>query len=241
MGSGLKIPEKFKSFPFSCIRQIFKLPSYTPHWFLYLETMCSRIELSLLKNTLSFYVKLLSKPKSSLMYECLQFLKTSECRTNMKLNWFRDLRNLLAKYDLEDLLENDLCTLTLEYLSTFKNKIWKRLEDTSNMFMQQNIVNIQCSSKTPLYKMSRTHCYTDRIMNSNVNWNYIILYVQIKSGIPRITFKGNTVTFNAMNSYFNRFCVSEVDMCNLCSLSVPETVFTCSSNVLRIFTLEKVC
>jgi hypothetical protein len=146
---GVAFPEKFKAFQCSYIRQIFKLPSYTRHWFLFLESICNRIELSLLKNTLRFYVKLLSKPKSSLMYECLQFLKTSECRTNMKFNWFRHLRTLLAKYDLEDLLENDLCTLTPEYLSTFKNKIWKRLEDTSNMFMQQIIDKMQCSNKNP--------------------------------------------------------------------------------------------
>jgi hypothetical protein len=84
---------------------------------------------------------------------------------------------------------------------------------------------MQCSSKTPLYKMSRTHCNIDSVMNSNMCWNYIILYVQIKSGIPRITFKGNTVTLNAMNSYFNPFSDDDADMCKLCSMSVPETVF----------------
>jgi hypothetical protein len=33
---GIALTEKFKAFQCSYLRQIFKLPSYTPHWFLFL-------------------------------------------------------------------------------------------------------------------------------------------------------------------------------------------------------------
>jgi hypothetical protein len=118
---GIAFPEKFKAFQCSYLRQIFKLPSYTPHWFLFLESMCTRIEISLLKNTLNFYVKLISKPRFSLMYECLDFLKMSESKSCMKLNWFRDLKTLLAKYELTDLLYNDSITPTPEHLLNLKH------------------------------------------------------------------------------------------------------------------------
>jgi hypothetical protein len=179
--------EKFKAFQCSYLRQIFKLPSYTPHWLLFLESMCRDIA---------------------------YFLKMSESKSCMKLNWFTDLKTLLDKYELTDLLYNDSITPTPEHLLNLKHTIWKHLDDITSKLQYNTAV-----------KMFRTHCNIDSAMNSNVCWNYIMLSVQIKSGIPRITFKGITVTLNAMNSYFNSFSVDDADMCNLCSMSVLETVF----------------
>jgi hypothetical protein len=62
-------------------------------------------------------------------------------------------------------------------------------------------------------------------MNENVSWSHIVLYVQMKAGIPRVVFKGDTINLNAMNSCFNPFVSSDLDVCQLCSLNVPETMY----------------
>jgi hypothetical protein len=224
---GVQFIDKLINFQLSFLRQLFRLPSYTPHWCLRLESQCKRIEISFIKNVLYFYLKLLSKPDSSLLSQCLSFLRSTQHKLKVKHNWFRDVHNLLAKYELEDLLIMNVDSNLPSSLSLLKNNICNRLDVTVSKLEQEEIVKMQNSSKSPLYQVSRTHCIRDKIMNENVSWSHIVLYVQMKAGIPRVVFKGDTININAMNSYFNPFVSSDLDVCQLCSLNVPETMYQC--------------
>jgi hypothetical protein len=159
------------------------------------------------------------------MYESLSFLICTHTKSEMKLNWFRDVKNLLSKYELADLLDISEDLSVPVNLLMVKQRFWKRLEEAAANLVQTDIIKMQNSVKSPLYQLIRTYCKQDPIMNTNTQWKYIILYVQIKSGIPRISLKGEAINLNAMNSYFNPFCSSDLDNCNLCSLKAPETLY----------------
>jgi hypothetical protein len=62
-------------------------------------------------------------------------------------------------------------------------------------------------------------------MVNNKNWNHVALLAQLKSGLPRISYKDKRVPFNAMNIYFGQPSKNNNDKCNLCSLLLPETLF----------------
>jgi hypothetical protein len=76
-------------------------------------------------------------------------------------------------------------------LTLLKHNICNRLDVTINKLEHEEIVKIQNSLKSPLYQVS--HCIRDKIMNENVSWSHIVLYVQMKAGIPRVVFKGHTI------------------------------------------------
>jgi hypothetical protein len=56
---GVSVIHKFKMFQMQFRRRMFKLPSYTQHWFLMLESYSKYIEISFLKNILFFWTKIL--------------------------------------------------------------------------------------------------------------------------------------------------------------------------------------
>jgi hypothetical protein len=78
-------------------------------------------------------------------------------------------------------------------LSLLKHNICNRLDVTINKLEHEEIVKIQNNLKSSLYQVSRSHCIRDKIMNENVSWSHIVLYVQMKAGIPRVVFKGDTI------------------------------------------------
>jgi hypothetical protein len=143
----------------------------------------------------------------------------------VKHNWFKDVHNLLAKYNLEDLLIMNIDSNLPSSLLILKHNICKRLDVTISKLDQKQIVKMQNSSKSSLYQVSRSHYIRDKIMNEYVCWSHIALYVQRKAGIPGVVFKGITIILDALNSYFNPFGSIALDVCQLCRLNVQEILY----------------
>jgi hypothetical protein len=221
---GVNFIEKLKRFSMGFLRRLFRLSIYTPRWFLLLESSCKRIELCLVKNILSFWLKIMQKPRDSLMYYCYDFLLSRKEHKRMKFNWCRDVMVVLEDYECISLVEEEIDVL-INHNALYLNVVSKCLTDINNKYTQAVIQDKQKSSKNPFYQISRSHCKPDAIFNSNTNWNLISLYVQIKAFIPRIKHKSRTISFNAMNSYFCRDEFCEIDLCSLCSTQKAETFF----------------
>jgi len=63
---GLSVVEQIKSFQMSYLRRLLKLPAFTPHYFLMLESQSVPIEIQLLKTSLCLLCKLVRRPEASL-------------------------------------------------------------------------------------------------------------------------------------------------------------------------------
>jgi hypothetical protein len=59
------------------LKKLFMLPKMTPQWFVRLETNTTRMEMFFLRSTLFFWLRILNKPKDSLVYNCYMGLKES--------------------------------------------------------------------------------------------------------------------------------------------------------------------
>jgi hypothetical protein len=85
-------------------KRTLSLPMYTPSWFVRLETDCTPVEYSLIKNFIHFWVRILKNPKSSIIRQCYDALKKGMNSPKMKLNWSNYYFELLKKYECENLL-----------------------------------------------------------------------------------------------------------------------------------------
>jgi hypothetical protein len=77
---GVSVFSKFKLFQMQFLRKLFKLRSYTQHWFLMMESQSKYIEIAFLKNLLSYWAKILTKPKTSLLRQCFDPSKLQKIR-----------------------------------------------------------------------------------------------------------------------------------------------------------------
>jgi hypothetical protein len=221
---GVKFLNNIKSFQMQFLRKLFCLPKYTQHWFLMMESHSHPIELSLVKNILFFWTKIMARNKLSLIRKCYDHLQTSQYNPKMKLNWFRDVRTLLEPYNCAyflDILElNEAVNV-----ATVRKDIISKIVNSRNVLDQEMIIRMRNSRKMPLYQKLKTHFVIDQIMNSNCNWNLICLYVQLKSNIPRICVKNRTVNLNALKNYFDQNSYPGDELCTLCTLGSKEDLY----------------
>jgi hypothetical protein len=229
---GINFTDKLKSFQHSFLKQLFRMPQYTPRWFILLESCCKRIELSLVKNLLFFWLKIMSKPKESLIYMCYEGLMVMIDKSKMKHNWCRDMLTVLASHNCDSLISADTNASDKAELLIFRALTSKALSEANTRITETLLCDMNRSVKNPLYKSSRTHILPDIILNSNLSWCLITLYIQLKASVPRISYKNRTVNLNAIHSYFDPSKLSEADNCKLCALETPETlyhaIFVCS-------------
>jgi hypothetical protein len=80
-------------------KYMLSLPRFTPNWFVHLETQCKRIEISYVKNIALFLCKIMSREKSSLIFQCFNELRKTESKLKMKWS------NLFSKHNTSHLLE----------------------------------------------------------------------------------------------------------------------------------------
>jgi hypothetical protein len=219
---GVTYVKQITVFQMQFLRRMFHLPKYTQHWFLMLESNSKPIVLSFVKNLLFFITKIFSRPKTSLIRKCYECLKLSKDKTTMKLNWFRDVHSILNTYNCLDFIENEDDVFCI---TTTRSSITVKIKAAETLFLQDIIHKMQNSTKMPFYKKLKTHVKVDPIMNSNCNWNLIRTLVQLKSNIPRICVRNNSVNLNAINNYFGQNSTAQNEKCSLCSYNYNEDLF----------------
>jgi hypothetical protein len=96
---GLKSFERLTTFQLKFLKRTLYLPMYTPTWFVRLETNCIPIEYSLVKNCINFWLRIISKPKTSIIRQCYDTLQRNMSSTKMKCNWFKDFYDTLKRYE----------------------------------------------------------------------------------------------------------------------------------------------
>jgi hypothetical protein len=216
----------FSSFQFSFWKKLFRLPRYTPHWFLSLESQMKKIEVSFIRNVLIFWTKIMCRKRDSLVFKCYEFLRQTKNKPSMKQNWFRDFYNLLESYDCSDIVSSfgELC------LENFNSHECKRaitviLGKLNCKMVESDLARMNNSKRMPNLKQIKTHCRIEDIMKSTIPWPLKVLFVQIRTNIPRIMSGINSVNLNALNLYFDNSSDISLSFCPLCTLNDPETLF----------------
>jgi hypothetical protein len=133
---GVNFIEQLKRFSMGFLRRLFRLPLYTPRWFLLLESSCKRVELSLVKNILSFWLKIMQKPRDSLMYYCYEFLLSRKEDNRMKFNWCRDVMVVLEEYECISFAQEEIDVFDKPQCLIFKCHVSKCLTDINNRYTQ---------------------------------------------------------------------------------------------------------
>lgn len=72
---GLEYAKSLEQFQIKYLKQLFELPKCTPHWFVGLEISIERFEPALAENALKFLLRILQKPKNSLVFKCYVGIK----------------------------------------------------------------------------------------------------------------------------------------------------------------------
>lgn len=239
---GLKGIDDFRGFYVSYLRKLLRMPRYTPHWFLMLESQCKKIEISFLKSLLTFWAKILTRDRNSLIFKCYEHLRLTTKREKMKLNWYRDFYNTLQAYDCIKLIDvYGHLDLNQFNCHEYKRTLCQCLEELQGRMIESDIIRMQKSSKMPYFKIIKTHCKTEEFMNSTSAWYLKALFVQLRANIPRVTIRNETFNLNALGKYFdNNFDINS-SFCTNCSFNVPETlshvIFFCPSYVHQRNTL----
>jgi hypothetical protein len=177
--------EKLEIFQNNFIRRLLNLPRKSPNWYGRLETNCNSIEVSYLKNLLYFWVRLISRPKESLLYVCYKQLRVQCENSRMKHNWYRSLRDLLVKWDCQDILDIELSSENIEYLN-IRSRISCLVSKIETKSKQLDIIKMQESTSMPYYLTIKTHCKTEDYLNYKISWNNTIIIAQLRNNLSRI-------------------------------------------------------
>jgi hypothetical protein len=156
---------------------------YTPSWFVRLETNCTPVEYSLIKNCIHFWVRILKKPKSSIIRQCYDALKKGKNCTKMKFNWVKDLFVLLKKYECENLL----CLDSLKF----------------GKMTQNDIIRMENSQLIPHLLKTKSHVQVESLYNINCKWSLVKLAVNIKANLGRLPVAGKSLELATNNSFFD--------------------------------------
>jgi len=198
------------------LKQLFWLPRFTPNWFVRLETKCDSIVTSVIKNIVTYCIKIFRKP-NTLIKACFDQLKLKHFSNCNKYNWYTDVDNIMRKY----------CNLGIDDLEVMFNTntlcIGKIVADI-NLKLQYEDMN-RMNSTTMLPRYGNLQMLPNRNdLNSLKSWSLVRFVVQLRLDIPKLTIAGKTVIFKGMFCYFDKSRESE-SICDLCTLKTSETFY----------------
>jgi hypothetical protein len=167
---GVFTAHSFDVFHNHFLKQLMSLPRFTPNWFIKLETQCKRIEVSYIKNICNFLSKIMCRVRDSLIYQCFNELRKSECKTKMKYNWYRGVNDLFKKYDISHVL--NYCTAEEFNVFQFRSEVSitiSKLSSMSSTLLSEDTNRMNSSNSMSFYKLLRTHVTTDEFYNTTNN------------------------------------------------------------------------
>jgi len=82
----------------------FSLPQYTPSWFIRMETKCTPIKYSLIKNALLFFCKIYFSDPNTIVNNFYLSLRSNVKKIPVKQNWFYQLHEMLSEYKCQYVL-----------------------------------------------------------------------------------------------------------------------------------------
>jgi Reverse transcriptase (RNA-dependent DNA polymerase)/Endonuclease-reverse transcriptase len=219
---GLKYMENFEKSQSGFLKSIFKLPRLTPGWFVRLETCVQKNELFFVRLVLNFWQKLINKPKDSIIYNCYQDLKN----LSSKYNWYDNLKSLLAKWNIDYLLSLDTGKDT--DLEKIGDKVFLALRKISSDSLSEDIKSMRESSLLNMYSKNKTHYLYEQIWDNDCIWTTKQMLLQLRLGLPHLTYKGKVVRLNSMLKLYG---VSEDENCQLCGGLIEDIyhlIFECA-------------
>jgi len=212
---GISEIEKLVVFQNKFLRRILCLPNKTPVWFLRLETSCISIEMTFIKQLLGYYKKIISLPKECLIVKCFNALKYNVNNSKMKINWYRDLKKCLEKWDCDNLLEVEVDALDVNEVSKKCIDINTSIRSMIEMSVSRDIVRMQSSSTMPEYQTIRTHVTRQKFLNYNYYFGAIRLIVQMRANMGQLTVGTCTLKLNILSNFYDKSINAECHCCNL--------------------------
>ena len=141
---------------------------------------------------------------------------------NVKHNWFRNLTEILEKYDCKHLLEYNPDENDVDKLIQTSLEIKKTISKIYDKVKETDILGMQNSKSIPHYKLIKSHCKTETFLNLNVDWSYIRTAVQLRAMYPRLTYKNKTYNLYSMDAIYGG---NKSPFCSVCKERVNEDLF----------------
>jgi hypothetical protein len=188
------------------LKRLFLLPRYTPAWFVRLEVCAGNSEIFFLKQVLKFWLRLLYKSKDSLIYKCYEASKLS----NSKYSWYQQLKSLLSKWKIENILNLENKDLNHKQALTEIKHVLDKCERDA---VSNDIEKMRESNFFSLYGGSKTHVLRESYLDEECIWPVKQLIMQLKLGISHLTFRGKVIRAKKIESMYDK---STNEVCELC-------------------------
>lgn len=189
------------------LKRCLRLPKSTPNYLLRLETNSSSLKISILKRTIQFWRRLMLLPENRYAKLCLQALiERSERDTNVKFNWYLQLKELLINYNLTNLLAHPHPNNLLDVLKS-------ELDLQINIDRNNDIERVNVSRNNSKYRfIIPTNGIAD-YLNLDIPLSHKRLIAQLRLSNGYFKYKFSTCTLNW------------TEECNICNLQEIENMF----------------
>jgi len=212
---GLASYKDLEIFQMNFLRQLFQVPTWVPKAMLRLELLIKPIQASLIKNSLSYLLHIVKKPKNSLVSQCYEEQKSM---ITIKNTWL---------YQLETILKNNEVSMALHYnmwgetsTKEIKTLIRKTIRIFEDKIIQNDIIYMNKPSSglnkfSPLkenFWFFKTHILPQSYLNTSVQWSVTRLMFQFKIFNNHITPTGKSMKLGAIANLY------KPNICKLCPL-----------------------
>lgn len=205
---GLKYLHEFENFRIRFLKRLFLLPKVAPAWFLRLELETGNSEIFFLKQIVKFWLRIILLDKKSLVYKCYEALKYTHSNT---YNWYRDLKTILTKWNLETLLDLEN-NEGLEYKIAIK-EVNIQIARAQSKSVSIDIEAMMKSKLLNLYSKNKTHVIKENYLSQNCTWQAKQLIMQLKLGISHLTYKGKKIGANKLEFMYKNINSPKCDLC----------------------------
>jgi len=177
-----------------------------PGFFLRLETQCPSIKVQIFKAVLRFIFKILCKPEDSALYQCF-IMQTKNRNEDSRYNWMMQVKQLFSTHglvdDFDQLTKEDKGSLRIAKDHLQKN--WKIiLAKFTQATIQQDIIEMNNSSRFPYFKTIKTHIARSDFLTCNLTFSEIRIIQQLRTGIPRMRVKKYIIELNGIWNLWKR-------------------------------------
>jgi hypothetical protein len=141
--------------------KLFKLSYRTPGYFIRLETGRIHLKAVVLRHSLKFLARLLSKPANSLLADCLAELRKID-KTDVRYNWLASLNAELKLIDCSHILDSD-------DKFTLLNKLPATIDKYRILLVNNDVASMFNSEYHPHYCQIKKHVWRESYLKLGTN------------------------------------------------------------------------
>ena len=220
-------PDCFEVIEANFLKQLFRLPKFTPRWLIFLETNFQKIKIAFQKQVLQFWRRVLAKPVDNPTRACYEELLHLHHQKPNSHNWITSLKKITTEINEENLWSSDL--ITPKDISRITHKC-------TNLETEADIHLLNTSSRFSHYKALKTHIKTETYLTANISMTIKIFIMHFRFGISHFIHKNKTVHLHQLEYQYK---LVNNPRCSTCNKNEIEDAFHLLFSCPHYWTMQK--